>query len=84
MRARKWNAQDAFVQFKDTEEWRKTNQIDRLYDRIDVDEYDAGRKLVCGEQCHLVNLVLITCSIRNGQAAETNEASHSMSLRSLT
>lgn len=37
---------DAFGQFKDTEEWRKSNQIDNLYNTIDVDEYDESRKLV--------------------------------------
>lgn len=46
LRARKWVVQDAFKQFKDTEDWRKKNQIDKLYDRIDVGEYDVGRRLV--------------------------------------
>ncbi|KAF2149920.1 CRAL/TRIO domain-containing protein [Myriangium duriaei CBS 260.36] len=45
VRARRWNVQDAFTQFKDTEDWRKKNQIDKLYDRIDIGEYDVGRKL---------------------------------------
>ena len=37
---------DAFGQFKDTEDWRKENSIDQLYETIDVDEYDESRKLV--------------------------------------
>lgn len=45
LRARKWVVQEAFNQFRDTEDWRKKNQIDKLYDRIDVSEYDAGRRL---------------------------------------
>ncbi|PNS21983.1 hypothetical protein CAC42_581 [Sphaceloma murrayae] len=46
LRARKYNVQEAWTQFKDTEDWRKENQIDKLYECIDVQEYDAGRKLV--------------------------------------
>ncbi|KAF2224406.1 CRAL-TRIO domain-containing protein [Elsinoe ampelina] len=45
LRARKYNVQEAWTQFKDTENWRKDNQIDKLYDRIDVHEYDNGRRL---------------------------------------
>jgi len=39
-------AADAFTQFKDTEDWRRENKIDSLYDTIDVDEYDVTRRLV--------------------------------------
>ncbi|KAL1303320.1 hypothetical protein AAFC00_006723 [Neodothiora populina] len=45
LRARKFVPQDAFHQFKDTEDWRKENQIDKLYDTIDVTEYDQSRRL---------------------------------------
>ncbi|KAF4548350.1 CRAL/TRIO domain-containing protein 1 [Elsinoe fawcettii] len=45
LRARKWNVQEAWTQFKDTEKWRKDNQIDKLYEKIDIEEYDNGRKL---------------------------------------
>ena len=37
--------QDAFGQFKDTEDWRKQNELDQLYETIDVDEYEATRRL---------------------------------------
>ncbi|KAK3984344.1 CRAL-TRIO domain-containing protein [Cladorrhinum sp. PSN332] len=45
LRARKWVPADAFQQFKDTEEWRKSNQLDVLYDTIDVDAYEETRSL---------------------------------------
>ncbi|KAI9827499.1 MAG: hypothetical protein M1832_004849 [Thelocarpon impressellum] len=45
LRARKFHVLDAFKQFKDTEVWRKTNQIDAVYENIDVDEYDETRRL---------------------------------------
>lgn len=37
--------QDAFGQFKDTEDWRKQNQLDQLYETIDVEEYEQTRRL---------------------------------------
>ncbi|GAB7357013.1 hypothetical protein MBLNU459_g7841t1 [Dothideomycetes sp. NU459] len=45
LRARKFVPQEAFGQFKDTEDWRKENQLDKLYDTIDIDEYEATRRL---------------------------------------
>lgn len=45
LRARKFQPQDAFTQFQDTEDWRKSNEIDNLYNTIDVDDYDETRKL---------------------------------------
>ena len=45
LRARKFIPQEAFGQFKDTEDWRKENQLDTLYDTIDVEEYEATRRL---------------------------------------
>jgi hypothetical protein len=46
LRARRFQVQDAFKQFKDTEDWRKANQLDQLYETIDVEQYDETRKLV--------------------------------------
>jgi hypothetical protein len=46
LRARKWVIQDAYKQFKDTEDWRKANQLEVLYDTIDVDAYEETRSLV--------------------------------------
>lgn len=46
LRARKFVPNDAYGQFKDTEDWRKANKIDHLYDTIDIDEYDMTRRLV--------------------------------------
>ncbi|KAF2760865.1 CRAL/TRIO domain-containing protein [Pseudovirgaria hyperparasitica] len=45
LRARKFNAQEAYGQFKDTEDWRKENNLEELYERINVGEYEATRKL---------------------------------------
>ena len=46
LRARKWVPEEAFKQFRDTEEWRKENQISQLYDNIEIADYDQARKLV--------------------------------------
>lgn len=51
LRARKFVPADAFKQFKDTEDWRRDNEIDKLYDTIDVDEYDETRRLVRNSSC---------------------------------
>ncbi|KAK3307171.1 CRAL-TRIO domain-containing protein [Chaetomium strumarium] len=45
LRARKWSIKDAYGQFKDTEEWREANQLEVLYDTIDVDAYEQTRSL---------------------------------------
>jgi hypothetical protein len=36
----------AWVQFKDTEDWRKENAIESLYENIEVDSYDRARRMV--------------------------------------
>ena len=38
--------EEALKQFKDTEDWRKANKLDELYDTIDIDEYESSRRLV--------------------------------------
>ncbi|KAF2232760.1 CRAL/TRIO domain-containing protein [Viridothelium virens] len=45
LRARKFVPHEAFTQFKDTEDWRKNNQLEELYESIDVNEYDQTRRL---------------------------------------
>ncbi|KAK8222100.1 hypothetical protein M8818_000270 [Zalaria obscura] len=45
LRARKFNPTEAFTQFKDTEDWRKENQLDKLYESIDLEEYESTRRL---------------------------------------
>ncbi|KAG5953089.1 hypothetical protein E4U53_006956 [Claviceps sorghi] len=45
LRARRWVAQDAYKQFKDTEEWRAANHIDTLYRTIDLDAFEQSRQL---------------------------------------
>ena len=47
LRARRWVVEDAYKQFKDTEEWRKANELDVLYDTIDLESYEQTRRLVC-------------------------------------
>ncbi|KAK5069970.1 hypothetical protein LTR16_009442, partial [Cryomyces antarcticus] len=58
LRARKFDPKQAFRQFKDTEDWRKENELDKLYDTIDVDEYEETRKLVRPQPCELVEIAL--------------------------
>lgn len=38
--------EDAFAQFKDTEDWRAANSIDTLYKTIELDAYEQSRRLV--------------------------------------
>ncbi|KAI4131370.1 MAG: hypothetical protein LQ338_001255 [Usnochroma carphineum] len=45
LRARKFVPQDAFAQFKDTEIWRKNNNLDALYERIDIQDYQEARSV---------------------------------------
>ncbi|KAK0757397.1 hypothetical protein N5P37_010120 [Trichoderma harzianum] len=45
LRARRWVVEDAFGQFKDTEEWRAANNIDTLYRTIELDAYEQSRRL---------------------------------------
>lgn len=46
LRARRWVPEDAFGQFKDTEDWRVANDIDVLYRTIEVGAYEQSRRLV--------------------------------------
>ncbi|OAX77563.1 hypothetical protein ACJ72_08137 [Emergomyces africanus] len=45
LRARRFDVKGAVDQFKATEEWRKTNQIDTLYQNFDVDSYEDARRV---------------------------------------
>lgn len=46
LRARRFDLEGAFKQFKDTEEWRKENDIEGVYRWIDREEYESTRRLV--------------------------------------
>lgn len=46
MRARRFVPQEAFKQFKDTEDWRKDQNIDDLFEIIEVEEFEQTRQLV--------------------------------------
>lgn len=46
LRARKWIPEEAFQQFAETEDWRKENKLDQLYETIDVEDYEVSRRLV--------------------------------------
>lgn len=46
LRARRFVAQEAFAQFKDTEIWRKENKLDALYENIDIQDYQEARSVV--------------------------------------
>ncbi|KAF2278337.1 CRAL/TRIO domain-containing protein [Westerdykella ornata] len=45
LRARRFVPQDAFKQFKDTEDWRKEHDLGNLYKTIDIEEYEQTRRL---------------------------------------
>ncbi|KAL4739154.1 CRAL-TRIO domain-containing protein [Aspergillus similis] len=45
LRARRFDVNGAWGQFKDTEDWRKENAIEALYENIDVDSYEAARRM---------------------------------------
>ncbi|KAK2774796.1 hypothetical protein FQN52_006087 [Onygenales sp. PD_12] len=45
LRARRFEVNGAVDQFSATEEWRKTNDIDTLYQNFDVDSYEEARRV---------------------------------------
>ncbi|KAJ5099720.1 hypothetical protein N7532_006721 [Penicillium argentinense] len=45
LRARRFDVEGAWGQFKDTEDWRKDNAIESLYENIGVDSYEAARRM---------------------------------------
>ncbi|KAH7138302.1 CRAL-TRIO domain-containing protein [Dendryphion nanum] len=45
LRARRFIPQEAFKQFKDTEDWRKEHGIDDLFHTIEVEEFEQTRQL---------------------------------------
>ena len=46
LRARKFQQEPAYDQFTTTEKWRKDNSILELFESVDVEDYDAARRLV--------------------------------------
>jgi len=58
LRARRFVPQEAFKQFKDTEDWRKDQNIVDLFETIEVNEYEQTRRLVSFPQFR-------TCSARS-------------------
>ncbi|KAH7085604.1 CRAL-TRIO domain-containing protein [Paraphoma chrysanthemicola] len=45
LRARRFVPQEAFKQFKDTEDWRKENKLDLIFETIEIEEYEQTRRL---------------------------------------
>ncbi|OAA76781.1 Cellular retinaldehyde-binding protein [Akanthomyces lecanii RCEF 1005] len=45
LRARRWDAEAAYTQFNDTETWRQVNQINTVYETIDIEAYKQLRNL---------------------------------------
>ncbi|EHL00215.1 putative SEC14 cytosolic factor [Glarea lozoyensis 74030] len=45
LRARRFVVADAYKQFQETEDWRKANEIDKLYETIDLEQYEETRRL---------------------------------------
>ena len=57
LRARKFSPQEAFGQFSDTEKWRKDNELDALYEKIDIHDYWESRNVVSWHQTGSMPLV---------------------------
>ena len=74
LRARKFVPQDAFAQFKDTEIWRKENDLDALYEKIDIRDYQEARSVVSGSSPKQASFKLTIQSTHNGQVVEINAA----------
>jgi len=79
LRARRFNVQDALKQFEDTEEWRKANSLDQLYETIDLEHYEETRRLV--NPLSIYKFSSNSNSTHNGQAAATAVVSPFTSLR---
>lgn len=45
LRARKFDVQGAYKQFSETEDWRKENKIDALYENIRIESYERTRQM---------------------------------------
>ncbi|KAF2714115.1 CRAL/TRIO domain-containing protein [Pleomassaria siparia CBS 279.74] len=45
LRARRFNHAEAFKQFKDTEDWRKEHDVNGLFSKIDIEEFEQTRRL---------------------------------------
>lgn len=88
LRARKFDVEGAWGQFKDTEDWRKDNAIEALYENIGVDSYEAARRMVCFLSTWNVRqrpcIDIFHFSIPSGLAAAIAAVSPSTSLRSAT
>lgn len=69
LRARRFVVPEAYKQFVETEEWRKANELDKLYETIDLDHYEETRRLVDIPPILLPSKSDEARSIRNGQAA---------------
>jgi hypothetical protein len=53
LRARRFVPQEAYKQFKDTEDWRKDNKLNEIFNDIDIEEFEQTRRLVwyCAHFC---------------------------------
>lgn len=86
LRARRFDVNGAWGQFKDTEDWRKENAIKDLYENIEVEAYDAARRMVCFPRLTALSKWMSTDgeSTPNGLAAVTAAAFPSTSSKSDT
>ncbi len=81
LRARKFVPLDAFAQFKDTEIWRKENDLEALYEKIDIRDYQEARSVVSGSFPKQASFKLTIQSTHNGQVVEINAAYLYISMR---
>lgn len=51
LRARRFDVNGALGQFQATEDWRRDNEINKLYENFDVYSYEEARKVVSYYRC---------------------------------
>jgi hypothetical protein len=83
LRARRFVPADAYSQFKDTEDWRKANQLEALYETIDLEHFEETRRLVClCPAYHITSMILkYMHSTHNGPVDETSAVFQYMSTK---
>jgi len=85
LRARRFAPQEAFKQFKDTEDWRRENKLSDIFNNIEIEEYEQTRRLVTTRpavQTRPMADVATVCSTPNGSADATSAASRCICSRS--
>ncbi len=85
LRARRFVPQEAFKQFKDTEDWRKDQNINELFEIIEAEEYEQTRQLVTTSCSFSLAALCLTAALStlNGLADAISAVSRCTFSRSL-